>query len=170
MPGDLELSNFLNQFQDVFIDDIPRELPSKRGDDDHMIELIPEIPPPNKPPYRVSQAQREEIIRPVNELVEKGMVGPSSSPFCSPVLLVQKKDGTYRICVNYRAVNKITIENRFLMPQVEDIFDKLQGFTYFSRIDLKSGYHQIRIVDEDIAKTAFCTTFDLYEYLVMPLA
>ncbi|MCO5560269.1 hypothetical protein L7F22_013880 [Adiantum nelumboides] len=96
MQEDLELSNFLNQFQDVFIDNIPGELPPKRGDDDHMIELIPGSSPPNKPPYRVSQAQQEEIMRQVNELVEKGMVRPSSSPFCSPVLLVQKKDGTYQ--------------------------------------------------------------------------
>ncbi|MCO5594355.1 hypothetical protein L7F22_048385 [Adiantum nelumboides] len=92
---DLELSNFLNQFLDVFIDDIPGELPPKRGDDDHMIELIQGSSPPNKPPYRVSQAQQEETMRQVNELVEKGMVRPSSSPFCSPFLLVQKKDGTY---------------------------------------------------------------------------
>ncbi|MCO5548548.1 hypothetical protein L7F22_002008 [Adiantum nelumboides] len=165
---DLELSKFLNQFQDVFIDDIPGELPPKRGDDDHAIELIPGSSPPNKPPYRVSQAQQEEIMRQVNELVEKGMVRPSSSPFCSPVLLVHKKDGTYRMCVDYRALNKITIKNRFPVPRIEDLFDKLQGSTYFSRIDLKSGYHQIRIVNEDILKTAFRTTFGLYEYLVMP--
>ncbi|MCO5601931.1 hypothetical protein L7F22_056057 [Adiantum nelumboides] len=92
---DLELSKFLNQFQDVFIDDIREELPPKRGDDDHAIELILASSPPNKPPYRVSQAQQEEIMRQVNELVEKGMVRPSSSPFCSAVLLVHKKDGTY---------------------------------------------------------------------------
>ncbi|MCO5555398.1 hypothetical protein L7F22_008944 [Adiantum nelumboides] len=165
---DLELSKFLTQFQDVFIDDIPGELPPKPGDDDHAIELIPGSSPPNKPPYRVSQAQQEEIMRQVNELVEKGMVRPSSSPFCSPVLLVHKKDGTYRMCVDYRALNKITIKNRFPVPRIEDLFDKLQGSTYFSRIDLKSGYHQIRIVDEDILKTAFRTTFGLYEYLVMP--
>ncbi|MCO5614902.1 hypothetical protein L7F22_069187 [Adiantum nelumboides] len=168
LKEDLELSKFLNQFQDVFIDDIPGELPPKRGDDDHAIELIPGSSPPNKPPYRVSQAQQEEIMRQVNELVEKGMVRPSSSPFCSPVLLVHKKDGTYRMCVDYRALNKITIKNRFLVPRIEDLFDKLQGSTYFNRIDLKSGYHQIRIVNEDILKTAFRTTFGLYEYLVMP--
>ncbi|MCO5558872.1 hypothetical protein L7F22_012461 [Adiantum nelumboides] len=165
---DLELSKFLNQFEDVFIDDIPGELPPKRGDDDHAIELILGSSPPNKPPYRVSQAQQEEIMRQVNELVEKGMVRPSSSPFCSPVLLVHKKDGTYRMCVDYRALNKITIKNRFPVPRIEDLFDKLQGSTYFSRIDLKSGYHQIRIVNEDILKTSFRTTFGLYEYLVMP--
>ncbi|MCO5553915.1 hypothetical protein L7F22_007441 [Adiantum nelumboides] len=168
LQEDLELSKFLNQFQDVFIDDIPEELPPKRGDDDHAIELIPGSSPPNKPPYRVSQAQQEEIMRQVNELVEKGMVRPSSSPFCSPILLVHKKDGTYRMCVDYRALNKITIKNKFPVPRIEDLFDKLQGSTYFIRIDLKSGYHQIRIVNEDILKTAFRTTFGLYEYLVMP--
>ncbi|MCO5557313.1 hypothetical protein L7F22_010874 [Adiantum nelumboides] len=168
MKVDLELSNFLNQVQDVFIDDILGELPPKRGDDDHMIELIPGSSLPNKPPYRVSQAQQEETMRQVNELVEKGMVRPSSSPFCSPVLLVQKKDGTYHMCVNYRALNRITIKNKFPVPQIEDLFDKVQGSTYFSKIDLKSGYHQIKIVDEDIVKTVFCTTFGLYEYLVMP--
>ncbi|MCO5587665.1 hypothetical protein L7F22_041616 [Adiantum nelumboides] len=165
---DLELSKFLNQFQDVFIDDIPGELPPKQGDDDHAFDLILGSSPPDKPPYKVSQAQQEEIMRQVNELVEKGMVRPSSSPFCSPILLVHKKDGTYRMCVNYRALNKITIKNKFPMPHIEDLFDKLQGSTYFSRIDLKSGYHQISIVNEDILKTAFCTTFGLYEYLVMP--
>ncbi|MCO5615035.1 hypothetical protein L7F22_069323 [Adiantum nelumboides] len=139
----------------------------KRGDDDHAIELIPGSSPPNKPPYRVSQAQQEETMRQVNELVEKGMVRPSSSPFCSPVLLVHKKDGTYRMCVDYRSLNKITIKNRFPVPHIEDLFDKLQGSTYFNRIDLKSGYHQIRIVKEDIPKIASRTTFGLYEYLVM---
>ncbi|MCO5611395.1 hypothetical protein L7F22_065648 [Adiantum nelumboides] len=151
-----------------FIDDIPGELPPKRGDEDHAIELVPGSSPPNKPPYRVSQAQQEEIMRQVHELVEKGMVRTSSSPFCSPILLVHKKDGTHRICVDYRALNRITIRNIFPVPRIEDLFDKLQGLTYFSRIDLKSGYHQIRIVDEDIVKATFCTTFGLYEYLVMP--
>ncbi|MCO5573729.1 hypothetical protein L7F22_027503 [Adiantum nelumboides] len=168
LQEDLELSKFLNQFQDVFIDNIPGELPPKQGDDDHAIELIPGSSPPNKPPYRVSQAQQEEIMRQVNELVEKGMVRPSSSPFCSVVLLVHKKDGTYCMCVDYIALNKITIKNRFHVPRIEDLFDKLQGSTYFSRIDLKSGYHQITIVNEDFLKTAFRTTFGLNEYLVMP--
>ena len=165
---ELDLSKFLKENEDVFIDDIPCELPPKRGDDDHFIELFPGSSPPNRPPYRVSQAQQEEILRQVNELVEKGMVRPSSSPFCSPILLVQKKDGTYHMCVDYRALNRITVKNRFPVPRVDDLFDKLQGSTYFSRIDLKSGYHQIRILHEDIPKTAFGTTFGLYEYLVMP--
>ena len=95
MRDDPDFSRFFSQFQDIFIDDISRELPLKRGDDDHVIELIPGSSPPNKPPYRVSQAQQDEMMRQVNKLMEKGMVRPSSSPFCSPVLLVHKKDGTY---------------------------------------------------------------------------
>ena len=82
----------------------------------------------------------------VNELLEKGMICPSSSSYCSPILLVQKKDGTCHMCVDYCALNKTTIKNRFLVPLIEDIFDKLQGSTYFSRIDLRSGYHKVRIV------------------------
>ena len=104
----------------------------------------------------------------VNELLEKGMIRPSSSPFCSLVLLVQKKDGSYRMCVDYHALNKQTIKNRFPVPRIEDIFDKLQGANYFSQIDLKSGYNQIRIVPKDIHKTSFRTQFCLYDYMVMP--
>ncbi|MCO5572361.1 hypothetical protein L7F22_026114 [Adiantum nelumboides] len=165
---DASLKSFLNEHAHCFSETIPVELPPSRGVDDHRIDLIHGTSPPNRPPYRVSLAQQEEIMSQVNELLEKGMVQPSSSPFCSPVLLVQKKDGSYRMCVDYRALNKSTIKNRFPVPRIEDIFDRLQGSSYYSRIDLKSGYHQIRIVPEDIHKTAFRTTFGLYEFLVMP--
>ncbi|MCO5593409.1 hypothetical protein L7F22_047423 [Adiantum nelumboides] len=163
-----DLHSLLNQHAELFINDIPSDLPPERGDDDHRIHLILGSSPPNKPPYRVSQVQQEEIMTQVNELLQKGMVIPSSSPFCSPILLVHKKDGTYKMCVDYHALNKLTVKNQFPIPRIEDLFDKLLGSTYFSRIDLKSGYHQIQIVPEDIHKTAFRTTFGLYEFLVMP--
>ena len=104
---------FLDEYANCFTDSIPGELPPSRGEDDHRIYLIPGTMPPNKPPYRASLPQQEEIMAQVNELVEKGMVQPSSSPFCSPVLLVQNKDGSYRMCVDYRALNKNTIKNHF---------------------------------------------------------
>ncbi|MCO5583851.1 hypothetical protein L7F22_037766 [Adiantum nelumboides] len=160
---DNDLHPFLNEHVELFIDELLSELPPKRGDGDHRIDLIPGSSPPNKPPYRVSQAQQEEIMSQVNEIVQKGMARPSSSPFYSPILLVHKKDGSYRICVDYRTLNNLRVKNLFLVPRVENLFeylfDKLQGSTYFSRIYLKSDYHQIQIVPEDIHKTAFRTTF-----------
>ncbi|MCO5608660.1 hypothetical protein L7F22_062874 [Adiantum nelumboides] len=138
---DNDLHSFLNEHAELFIDDIPSELPPKRGDDDHRIDLIPGSSPPNKPPYRVSQAQQEEIIA---------------------------QEGWYiqDVC-GLSCIKKLIVKNQFPIPNIEDLFDKLQGSTYFSRIDLKSGYHQIQIVPEDIHKTTFRTTFGLYEFLVM---
>ena len=164
---DKDRSEFLSQFSDCFSDSLPSQLPPERSED-HAIDLIPGSSPPNRPPYRVSAAQQKEIMSQVNELLEKGLIQPSSSPFCSPVLLVQKKDGSWRMCIDYRALNKNTIKNRFPIPRIDDILDRLEGASIFSRIDLKSGYHQIRIRPEDVHKTAFRTTFGLYEFLVMP--
>ena len=158
---------FLMSYQDCFTDALPNSLPPERPED-HKIDLIPGSSAPNQPPYRVSAAQQEEILTQVNELLEKGLIRPSSSPYCSPVLLVQKKDGSFRMCVDYRSLNKITIKNRFPIPRIDDILDKLQDASIFSRIDLKSGYHQVRVAPTDVHKIAFRTTFGLYEFLVMP--
>ncbi|MCO5578309.1 hypothetical protein L7F22_032149 [Adiantum nelumboides] len=148
---------------DVLLDELPPERP-----EDHRIVVVPGSSPPNRPPYRLNAAQQKEIVSQVNELLEKGLIQPSSSPYCSPVLLLQKKDGSWRMCIDYRALNKNTIKNRFPIPRIDDILDRLQGGSMFSRIDLKSGYHRIRIRPEDVHKTAFRTTFGLYEFLVMP--
>ena len=125
--------------------------------------------PPNRPLYRVSYAQQEEILTQVNKLLEKGLIRPRPSPFCLPILLVLKKDGSYRMCIDYRALNKHTIKNQFLAPHIEDISDWLQGSTFYSRLSPRRDYHQIKIVPKDIHKIAFCTQFGLYKFVVMPL-
>ena len=109
--NELKYKNFLRKYTSIFIDDLPTTLPPKRPED-HKIDLIPGNAPPIKAPYRTSQAQQTEIMNQVNELLEVGLIRPSSSLFRSPVLLVHKKDGSFRTCVNYRALNKITIKNR----------------------------------------------------------
>ena len=111
--------------------------------------------------------QQEEIRKQVNDLLDRGLIQPSSSPYCSLAILSMKKDNSFRMCVDYRALNKITIKNRFPIPCIDDILDCLEGSTVFSWIDLKSGYHQVHIVTEDMYKAAFRTSL-LYEYLVVP--
>ncbi|MCO5588403.1 hypothetical protein L7F22_042359 [Adiantum nelumboides] len=171
---DVSRRAFLHEYVDCFSEALPGQAPPERSED-HSIDLIPSNAAPNKPPYRVSAAQQEKVMTQVNELLQKGHIQPNSSPFCSPVLLVQKKDRSWRMCIDYKAVNidyrelnKITIKNKFPMPRINDVLDCLQGASFFSTIDLKSGYHQIRVNPADVPKTAFRTTFGLYEFLVMP--
>ena len=135
-----------------------------------IIELIlyPGSAPPCRAPYRVNPYEQQEIKSQVKDLLDRGLIKPSSLPYGAPVLLVKKKNGTYRMCVDYRALNKITIKNRFPIPRVDDLLDKLRGSTVFSKIDLKSGYHQVRMVEEDVYKTAFRTQTGHFEFLVMP--
>ena len=159
-------SGMMLQFKDCFFECLPDTLPLERHED-HAIDIIPGSSPSNRAPYRVSLAQQEEIMSQVKELLEKGLIRPSSSPYCSPVLLVHKKDGSWRMCIDYKGLNKITIKNQFFIPRIDDILDQLEGSAILSRIDLKSGYHQIRIQPEDVHKTAFRTTFGLYKFLVM---
>ncbi|MCO5591229.1 hypothetical protein L7F22_045210 [Adiantum nelumboides] len=164
---DVSRRAFFNEYADCFSEALPGQLPPERPKD-HSIDLIPSSAAPNKPPYRVNAAQQEEIMTQVNELLQKGHIQPSSSPFCSHVLLVQKKDGSWSMCVDYRALNKITVKNKFPIPRIDDVLDRLQGASFFNRIDLKSGYHQIRVNLADVPKIAFRITFELYEFLVMP--
>ena len=133
-----------------------------------VIPLIPGAHPTNRPMFRYSQPELEEMRTQVKTLLDSGLVQKSTSPFGAPVLFVKKKDGTMRMCVDYRALNKITVPNRYPLPRVDDLLDKLQGATVFSSLDLLSGYHQIRLPDSDVPKTAFRTPFGLYEYKVMP--
>ena len=109
-----------------------------------------------------------ELKSQLKELIDKKYIRPSVSPWGAPVIFVKKKDGTMRLCIDYRQLNKMTIKNRYPLPRIDDLFDQLRGATVFSKIDLRSGYHQVRIKDEDIFKTSFKTRYGHYEFVVMP--
>jgi len=118
--------------------------------------------------YRLPALENAEIKKQVQELLEKGFIRPSTSPCGSPIILVRKKDGSWRMCIYYRALNKITIKNCYPLPRVDDLLDQLKEVVYFSKLDLHSGYHQVRVAEQDAWKIPFKTKQGLYEWLVMP--
>jgi hypothetical protein len=134
----------------------------------HPIDLIPGAPFPNGPIYRCSLLENEEIKHQIHELIYKGHIQPSSSPCGSPIVLVQKKDGMWWLCIDYRALNKIIVKNQYPIPQIDDLLDQLKGAKFFNKIDLKSGYHQVPIESTDVWKTTFKSKEGLFEWLVMP--
>ncbi|GJW16928.1 putative reverse transcriptase domain-containing protein [Tanacetum coccineum] len=135
---------------------------------DFTIDLIPGAQPISKAPYRMAPVELKELKDQLQELLERGFIRPSVSPWGAPVLFVKKKDGSMRLCIDYRrAKSRITVRNRYPLPRIGDLFDQLQGAKFFSKIDLRSGYHQVRVKEQDVAKTAFHTRYGHYEFLVM---
>lgn len=155
----------LTKYSTIFA--TPTQLPPPRPID-HQIHLIPSATPVNVRPYRYPYFQKTEIEKQIADMLSSGMIRPSRSPYSSPVLLVKKKDGTWRCCVDYRALNAVTVKDRFLMPTIDELLDELGGASWFSKLDLRQGFHQIRMHEDDIAKTAFRTHHGHYEYRVMP--
>jgi hypothetical protein len=151
----LEHIRIVCEYRDVF----PEELPGMPPDCDieFSIELLPGTAPISKRAYRMDVKYLIELKKQIEELLEKGFIRPSSSPWGAPVLFVNKKDGSRRMCVDYRSLNEVMIKNKYLLPRIEDLFDQMTGATIFSKIYLRSGYHQLKIRTKDIPKTTFTT-------------
>jgi hypothetical protein len=161
----LEVIKVVSEFLDVLPKDLPGMTPERKVE--FVIELIPGITPISKRAYRVSRPELVELKKQIDDLSEKGYIRPSTSPWAALVLFVEKKDETRRMCIDYRALNEVTIKNKYPLPRIEDLFDQLRGASVFSKIDLRSGYHQLRIRPLNIPKTTVITKYGLYEYTVM---
>ena len=133
----------VQDYPDVFLKELSGMPPDR--DIEFLIELLPRTPPISKRPYRMPVNELVELKKQIVELQAKGFIRPSSSPWGAPVLFVEKKDGTQRMCVDYRSLNEVTIKNKYPLPRIEDLFDQMKGASVFSKIDLRSGYHQLKI-------------------------
>jgi len=159
------LTALLAEFDDLFA--TPSGLPPPRQLD-HRIHLLPNTPPVAVRPYQYAQMLKDEIEAQCQAMLEQGIIRASTSAFSSPVLLVRKRDGSWRFCVDYRALNSKTVRDKFPIPIVEELLDELKDVVFFTKLDLRSGYHQVRMHSDDIAKTAFQTHHGHFEFLVMP--
>nr|GFB83001.1 putative reverse transcriptase domain-containing protein [Tanacetum cinerariifolium] len=162
----LENVPIIRDFPEVFPEDFPGLPPTRQVV--FQIDLIPSATPVARAPYRLAPSEMKEFSEKLKELSNKGFIRPSSSPWGAPVLFVKKKDGSLRMCVDYQELNKLTVKNRYPLSRIDDLFDQLQGSSVYSKIGLRSGYHQLRVREEDVLKTAFRTRYGHYEYQVMP--
>ena len=156
----------VSNFPDVFPEELPG-LPPHR-EIEFAIDVVPSATPASITPYRMAPLELKELKLQLQELLEKGFIRPSVSPWGAPVLFVKKKDGTLRLCIDYTQLNKLTVKNKYSLPRIDDLFGQLKGASIFSKVYLRSGYHQLRIKDADVHKTAFRTRYGHYEFLVMP--
>ena len=162
----LENIPVIREFPDVFPEELPGVPPEREVD--LSIEVVQGTTPISRAPYRMAPTELKELKTQLQELLDKGFVRPSVSPWGAPVLFVKKKDGTLRMCIDYRQINKVTVKNKYPLPRIEDLFDQLRAASVFSKIDLRSGYYQLRVKEVDVPKTAFRTRYGHYEFLVMP--
>ncbi|KAJ9565945.1 hypothetical protein OSB04_001911 [Centaurea solstitialis] len=156
----------VEEFANVFPEELPGVPPERQVE--VRIDLVPGATPVAKSPYRLAPSEMNELFDQLQELLGKEFIRPSSSPWGAPILFVKKKDGSQRMCIDYRELNKRTMKNRYPLPRIDDLFDQLQGASWFSKIDLRSGYHQMRVREADVEKTAFRTRYGHYEFMVMP--
>ncbi|KAG8498747.1 hypothetical protein CXB51_005165 [Gossypium anomalum] len=156
----------VKEFRDVFPEELLGLPPNREVE--FGIDLLPGTAPVSIAPYRMAPKELVELKAQIQELLDRGFIRPSVSPWGAPVLFVKKKDGTMRMCIDYRQLNKLTIKNKYPLPRIDDLFDQLRGASVFSKIDLRSGYYQLRVKEVNIHKTAFRTRYGHYEFLVMP--
>ena len=156
----------IREFPDVFPDDIAG-LPSER-EVEFTIDLIPGTEHISIHPYRMAPVELRELKAQLEELLSMGFIRPSISPWGAPILFVKKKDGSLRLCIDYRQLNRVTIRNQYPLPRIDELFDQLQGSRVYSKIELRSEYHQLRVQEGDVPKTTFRTRYGHYEFLVMP--
>ncbi|GJS76069.1 putative reverse transcriptase domain-containing protein [Tanacetum coccineum] len=156
----------VKDFPEVYPEDLSGIPPARQVE--FQIDLVPDVAPVARAPYRLAPSEMKELAEQLQELSDKGFIRPSSSPWGAPVLFVKKKDRSFRMCIDYREPNKLTVKNRYPLPRIDDLFDQLQRSSVYSKIDLRPGYHQLRVREEDIPKTAFRTRYGHYEFQVTP--
>ena len=164
--ADLDLPRVFCEYADVFPDELPG-LPPHR-DVDFGIELHPGTSPISMTPHKMAHVELQELRVQLQELLDKGFIRPSTSPWGAPVLFVKKKDKTLRLCIDYRQLNRVTIKNRYPLLRIDDLFDQLRGARVYSKIDLRIGYHQLRVRETENPKTAFRARYGHFEFTVMP--
>ena len=161
------VGELLKQYANVMPPELTKKLPPRR-DIDHKIELLPGTFAPAQSPYRMAPKELVELRKQLNELLDDGLIRSSKAPYGAPFLFQKKQDRTMRMCVDYRALNKATIKNKYSIPLVQNLMDKLSKACWFIKIDLRTGYGNIRIVEGDEPKTTCVTRYESYEFLVMP--